>query len=70
MLASAVESTGPRRIARANVTSGCPRPVRDASEVGVTERREARMALQQALGVPVIVANLLVARVVGELLGV
>ena len=33
-------------------------------------RREARVALQQALGVPVIVANLLIARVVAELLGV
>ena len=33
-------------------------------------RREARVALQEALGVPVIVANLLVARVVAELLGV
>ena len=33
-------------------------------------RRESRVALQQALGVPVIVANLLVARIVAELLGV
>ena len=32
-------------------------------------RREARRELQEALGVPLIVANLLVARVVGELLG-
>jgi protein AroM len=33
-------------------------------------RREARVALQEALGVPVIVANLLMARIVAELLGV
>jgi protein AroM len=32
-------------------------------------RREARRALQDALGVPLIVANLLVARIVGEMLG-
>jgi len=32
-------------------------------------RRDARRALQDALGVPLVVANLLVARVVGEMLG-
>lgn len=32
-------------------------------------RREAREALRAALGVPVVVANLLVARVVGEMMG-
>jgi hypothetical protein len=32
-------------------------------------RRDTRRALQDKLGVPLVVANLLVARVVGEMLG-
>ena len=52
-----------------------PRPPFRAEGVGLVLldcmgfQRKARQALQAELGVPLIVANLLVARVVGEMLG-